>query len=312
MVSEIDRTLSYRRAQFAKPPKGKKTLEHFVMEAYDKLPSIADRTVQVSDGYTLEGRHQRRVPKQGHFIHLVAYTAGEEASIVPEKKHAEQADIDTAPPPEGSDYMDGDMMALISADHVIICSSSLHEARLHTYLTNLFEKAKLPDESRVFSLMRTADVSVLKTLQKEGIKEISFESSIYEATIDHVKRKSTAKKIEGALWDEIKAAFSKDKNLKDVLNEENISAEVIISFDARKKGDIGPRRLDFLGKKLVEEGDSEFEIITREGNTIRGDQMSLKKRVRLPKYGKTVAHGAAFDELGQYFLELKATGFTEQ
>ncbi|MCG8369729.1 MAG: hypothetical protein MJA32_04345, partial [Proteobacteria bacterium] len=177
MRDDKSRTLSYRRAEYAQAPSNGKTLEHFVMAAMDKQKNIEERRIRYAGGYTLECRHQSRNPETGHLLHVAAYTKDEKASVVPTKTTVEEADLDTRSPPRGADYLDGDLMALIVKNHVIVCTTQLHEARLEDYLKALFGKAELDAESQQFRLERTADVSVMNAIQKEGIKEISVDAT---------------------------------------------------------------------------------------------------------------------------------------
>jgi len=312
MPDEKSRTLSYRRAEFFETLANGKTLEHFVIDAMQSQKNIEERRTTFSGGYTLECLHQTRDPNVGHFVHIAAYTKDERASIVLTKSTVEEADLETKAPPPGADYLDGDLMALIAKNHVIVCKSQLHDKKLETYLKALFDRAKLGQDAQKFRLENAADVSVMNAIQKEGIKEITVDATLYEATIDYAKRQSATQKITGALMDEVKKAFSKSKKLKDVLEEENLTAAITFSFDGRRKGEIGPKRLDFLASEIAAEEDSGFALVTRSGNVIRGDQMTRKKPVMLPPDGKTVSYNAAFQAMGEYLSELKSEGLTEQ
>lgn len=206
--------------------------------------------------------------------------------------------------------MDGDMMVLVADNHVLICSSSLHEKTFTDYLNKLLIDAGFLVEDEIL-LTRVADIDKTKLLA-QGIKEVHLNSSLFEASIDHAKRKAVSRKIVGGVMDELMAIFEKDKNLSEIMDEENLSAEVVFKFDSRKKGgEVAKARLQKLAEVAAADDDESAVFITMNGNKIRGSDVSLKKAVNIKLQGKSVFYDDAFKELRTYYLELDGEGLLE-
>ncbi len=307
MPEEKTRTLSYRRAIFL-APEADKTLADYLTKAKKKIPGLIKFTYD--SGLVLEERHHRHKPEVGHFLHIVAYTPGEQASIVPHIP----GDLCTAPPPEEADFLDGDIMVLIAGNHVTICANSLHEKKVERFLDKYFEVAAIESVSRHFNLSKVANINKIKMIEKQGVKEISLDASLFDASIQYSERTTIRKKLGGALLDEVKALFRKDDGTSDIQESENLTAHLILKYDGRRKDiAVGRQRLEDISKKIVEEEEEEgFTIKTVSGETLRGNDIALRKSVKIDKFGKSVWYDQTWRELEAYYRELFHSGLLDQ
>jgi hypothetical protein len=316
MATMRTKSLRYRRAIFQTPP-GKpvrqKTLEEYVEEAHSALKNIVNRRAVTVEGITLECRASRRRRGVGMLVHVAAYTVREPASVVPQPRpEDDDAPVGTVPPPRGADYMDGDLLLLISRNDVIICSSSLHDRKFSDYCSDVFTNAGLPPVASMFRLMPVADADRLAVIEDEGVKQISLDATAFSATADHVTRKSVRRRVGQGMIDAFRAIFQNDPDLHDINELENVSAELVIKFDRRKKGGkLAQERLRSIAKQLVDESSDGFKITTFRDTTLGQEEVVLHKKVSVPADGKTVQREAVFRELLTYFQELKDDGHLE-
>lgn len=317
MATLKKKSLRYRRAVFVEKPgvrTGKhKTLEEYVEAAHASLKNIVSRRITNFQGITIECRASRKKRGVGILLHLAAYTLHEPASVVPQPNpQDDDAPVGTVPPPRGADYMDGDLLLLVSENDVIMCSSSLHEHKFSEYCAGVFDKAGLPPDASMFNLMPVADADQLEVIEDEGVKQISLDTTAFTATANHVSRKSIRRKIGDGVMDVFRVIFADDPDLRDIDKLENLSAEMVIKFDRRRKGgELAQERIQSIAKQLVSEPTDGFKITTFRGTTLGHDQILLHKAINVPADGKTVQREAVFREMLTYFQELNDAGHTE-
>jgi len=306
MPEEKTKTLSYRRAQFLSP-EAERALEDYLSEAKSKTPDLAKFIHE--NGFVLEERHHLFDPKVGHFLHIVAFTPGEKASIVPHLPGA----LATTSPPKQSDFLDGDIMVLIAGNHAIICSNGLHEKKVEQFLDKYFEAAGLDRVARCFNLTKVANINKVKMIEAQGVKEITLSSSLFDVSMQHNERTTVSKRLSGAFWDEVKALVLKDDGTSEIEESENLTAHLVLSYDGRKKEiSVGRKRLEDISKKVVEEDEEGFSIVTVSGETLRGSDIALRKFTKIQKHGKSVLHSHAWTELEAYYRELYYNGLLDQ
>ncbi len=304
-----DKKLNYRRAEFLQ--QSGKTLEVYLNEAHTKFPEISQRRVSLQGQPILEGRkHVKDLGGIGTLLHIAAYTPGEHASIVPK---SDSEDVSTTPPPRDSEFMDGDIMALVVGNHVFLCSSNISDKRAERYMIGIIEAAALERMASNFCLCKKADIDKVALLQSKGVKSINLNACLFDATLDHAERTTVQKKLRGGLMDEIVSIFAEDRPEEDILSSENLSAKIILSFDSRKKRiDVARQGIFDLAEKMFENEEDSFSITTLGGETINGSDISLRKTVKLPKHGKSVFFSDAWKALEVYYTELKDAGVLEQ
>ena len=285
-------------------------MEDYLVEAHDRLKNIVSRRVLLADGSTLECRASRRRKGIGHLIHIAAYTEKEPASVVPKAgADVDDAPVSTIPPPSDGEYMDGDLFLLVSGNDAVGCSSGLHEHKFQEYCADVFNRAGLQARTSMFRLTPVGNVDQIDVIAKEGVKQISLGTSVFEATVAHTRRHSMRRRLGEGVINALKAIFTEDLGLKEIESQENLSAELVIKFDARRKGgELGRRRIDKLAERLITESADGFKIKTFGNTTLGHDEVSLQKDVEIPAHGKSVQRDATFAQLVTYYSQLKHDG----
>lgn len=294
--------------------KATKTIAEYLTSAHKKLKTIEERTM-MDPGYpVVECRFYRINKETGEiFMHLASYNPGEHTSILRKKEKVNSAEVDTMAPPKNAEFLDGDLMVLIVGNNVFLCTTHAHEKAAERYLKFIFAKAKLEDASTFFSLKKVGNANKLNLIQSQGVKSITIDASIFDASIDCMERKTVSSKLGGSLMDELKSLALKDLGQKEIDQAENLSARIVLTFDSRrKKAVLGRDTLTSMAAKIVSEDDDGFTIETVGGETIRQNQITLRKTVKLAKYGKSVYRNDTWKELRQYYNELNAAGNLSQ
>lgn len=316
MVKERQKALRYRRALFNRPrgQPAPRTLEFYLEEAHGKFKTVATRRVELDGNFVIEVRHQQRRRGVGLLLHVTAYTREEPASVVPQvTARDDEAPISTTPPPNGTDFMDGDLHILVAGDDVIMCASGIRERKFEEYCSIIFDRAEFPPVAGMFHLEAVANANKLKVIEDEGVKEIKLDAVSYVATGQQLKRYSLRRTLRDEMLDTLRALFGDDPGVQDVADAENLSAQIVLKFDRRKKGgELSAERMSGLAKRLVDEGDEGFTIRTMGNTTLGYNQISLQRPAKIAAYGKTVQRDAAFRELVSYYTDLKNEGHLEE
>ncbi len=319
MAVERRKVLRYRRAIYHHP-RGKKvpedfpTLEDNIHAAHSKITTSARRLVAFEGGFTLQMRYARKRRNAGTLLHLAAYTEREPTSIVPGVRGStDDAPLSTAPPPAGAEYMDGDLLLLVSGNDVVVCASSLHDHKFHQYCASMFNVAEIDPTATMFELAAVANANKLEIIENEGIKAITLDATMFAASADNVSRRSIRRTLNAGMLEVFRALFGKDAEFDEIRSKENLSAQLVIKFDSRRKGgELGQERIVNLAKRLIDEPGNGFRIQTRANTTFGHDEIVLQKTVTIRAEGKTVQRDAAFAELVNYMEELRNAGHLEQ
>lgn len=308
------KTLSYRRAVYFGTELGMKSLEQYLTLAHAKFKSIEQRTIDLPGYPVIECRSFKSHKNgPGIFMHLASYNPGERASIIRHKSDEAADNIETLAPPEDTEFMDGDMMAMVIGNDVLLCATNVHEKTAERYMRHIVMKTAIDKACGEFTLEKVGDINKLKLIQSHGVKSVTFDTSIFAASIAHTERKSISSKIGGSLMDEIKALASKDLGQKDIDQAENLNARIVLSYDIRrKKATLGQETLMSMATKVIDEAEDGFMIETLSGEKIRQSQIAVRKTVQLAKYGKSVLRDDAWLALRQYYSELKTSGTLDQ
>jgi hypothetical protein len=89
MADKREKTISYRRAEWlTNVPRGT-TLESCLRDAHAKLKTVDERTIIRDNGQRIKSANKLSPRDGGFFLHIIADTPGEEASVVPKKGDVE-------------------------------------------------------------------------------------------------------------------------------------------------------------------------------------------------------------------------------
>ncbi|KYL34523.1 hypothetical protein A2I96_15335 [Pseudoalteromonas tetraodonis] len=313
-----NKKLYYRRAQW--DGKVKRTLESLIAEAHKSFPTVGERTFIKSTG---EVRCASDKVDKGIYLHIAGYKPGESTSTIEVDRGLSESSVYTEIPPTGKDYLDGDIFAYVTGNHVLFCTSGLREGNLRYYLQKIIGRLGHIEIEQSFSLMKVANTDKIAMIQKEGVKEIKLNVSLYEASLVHANKKANEPSgICATVANELKAIFSNDPKLSQISELENLNVGLSLSFDgasARKNtkkadfGENGKLRLLKTAEALIRDCDpdldeDEFVIITNKQNEIRASEINITSPVKIQKHGKSVSKIGAWENLRAYYNGLKELG----
>ena len=311
MTSAREKTLSYRRAGWFNV--SGLTLERCLKDAHNILKGVEDRTIIYGDQYVRSVKH-RNVTGGGLLVHLTGETPGEATSVVPKvAPGSAELDLKTAKPPSDGEWLDGDAFLFVKGDNVCVCATGFHDAAIRYFLYELFKKAKLRRESIDFELLKVADISKVKMLHSQGVKELEIRAELYKATADYVRRRTHVVAGLGAAGKHLKAFLKKP----DDVTPDGLKVILTIKTDKRfgkKSFVLGERRIEELATDVVKnhEQADDYVIVTKTGQRITPMEIFMKTKVEIESDGKTVNCEKAWEELVNFFKYLNSTGALEQ
>jgi hypothetical protein len=308
-IEHRTKTVHYARATFVVPPKSGANLQSLVnaiMKTH--LPTVPERTLVFPDGRVIQPRHQRpRTQNGGTLLHLVTYVEDEHATTVPHATSADvEKDLGSALPPANEEYMDGEAFILISGMHVIICSSDLSDLKLCRYFDELIVKAGLSDLPCGLSFARVADLDVVKMIAQFGVRSVTLNASLYEATRQRIQRTDGLRSKVSAFLGGVKSLVSMDTTEADADKNADLLAKITISIPGHNKSTIAQAGLDELARNVIEDDDAD-DVLLKFGNgaTRTVSRVCLRKLYRIQSLHKGLNYGDAFSKIDAYFSELK-------
>ncbi|MBP2571160.1 hypothetical protein J2767_002329 [Agrobacterium tumefaciens] len=236
-------------------------------------------------------------------IHLIAYIPEDKIGIVPHT----QDELDLLSPPEDADFLDGELIALVTDDDLIVCRLGLWESMLSAYVQDLGPKAGIDAEDASFGFKNRTDVDKLKMIKDDGVREIRFEGVASKDAVDHVaKDGSIMDAVTASVMQNVRAfTFAERKTPPPV--SDNLKVEVFLKFDGRSGTQIDQEELQDIATEVASNED-DFQIVTRSGKRITPDEVFLTKKVTLQRYGKSVTFNDVFEEMQAYYEELTSPG----
>jgi hypothetical protein len=216
------------------------------------------------------------------------------------------ADLTLVEAPENTEFLDGQFMALVNGDDVVVCRDGLGESNFISYVLGLAEAANMDSAKLSFSLMKRADIDKMELIRREGIQSIAMNTIAHQASVSNVERRidrrNLRERIAGGALSELKAILGIGEDVPP--DAENLKVEVLFSFDKRGGTELDQRQLSELAEKMIDEEQDGFAIKTLQGRTVRADDIVISKPVRVPAFGKSVHHSHVWDELKAFYSEI--------
>jgi hypothetical protein len=307
------KTLEYRRARFLDDGQN---LEELVRHAWGQFGTQAERTITFGDDKSSCGlrARDRNGSGIGFAIHCGRYTDGQGVGTIPTVP-APEVEVGERAPEPGENFLNSDLMAVITGNHVICMNCGRNAGSLRIYLQHLFRKAGMLDASRQFELVRIGSPDKLAIIQAVGVKSIDLELHIAEATAFEVIEGDGG----GGMWQAIKQNFGnaftavteRDESVERLRRAERGTIKVSINVP---KGDLDAAKhgLDDFAEEVIEDEDSDaFVIRLRDGATIKPNEVSVRKQVKLEAVANSVSVFQAWDAMETYMDELNENGQLE-
>lgn len=313
MADKREKTVSYRRAVWLDTVSGI-DLEWCIREAHAQLKTVDERTIGYGGTLTRSAKQKnvRSDGKGGLLLHLVTDTPGESASVVPKvSQRSTDLELKTEAPPADGEWLDGDAFVFVKGDHLCFCATGMRDGTISWFLHELFKKAKIRKDSDRFDLAKAADITKLRLLHSQGVKEIEIKALVSRATSHYEKRKATTYGALGAAGKFLKTIWQAPNDYTD----DSLKLVLCLKVDKRFAGvRLGEKRVEQIAAdvvKNVQKGD-DFSILTKTGQRITQSEIFIRSKVLINSEGKTVQRDKAWDELVTFFGVLASSGAVDQ
>jgi len=310
-LAKQTKTLEYRRARFLDDGQN---LEQLVRRAWGQFATQTDRTITVGGDRATTGLRSRDLNAVGFAVHCGRYIDGQGVGTI-KTAPAPEVDIGEQPPEPGENFLNSDLMALVKDNHVICMNCGRNAGSLRFYFQQLFRKAGFNDASRQFELVRIANPDKVAIIEAVGVKRVDLEIDIAEATaaelIDGAGGGGIWHNITDSLGNAFQAITGQDETVEQIRQAEKGTMTVSINVP---KGDLNAAKdgLAQLSEEVVEDEESESYIIhLGNGDTIKPNEVSVRKQVKLEAAATSVSVFQAWEAMQEYIGELMENGQVE-
>jgi hypothetical protein len=300
--------IHYARAKFVKPPTPAATLQGLVEKAFAKTTTMSARTVRDQSGSVIQPRHQSmKRGAAGALVHLVSFTADEPATTVPHPTSADvEKDLSAATAPARSDYMDGEAFLLITGSHVLVCSTNLSDKRICWYLDQLLLKSGVTTDPSGLDLRRVANLNMVELIEQFGVKSVTFDASLYEASQRYINRRVGRASFVGKFYEQLRAILLTNKPAAQADAEADLMTEVTIKLPSRNKSVAAEKALtELVTEAIQEDGESNVSIQLGNGMSVSSTRIAMSKQFGIVALNKGLSHHDAFDVLDRYLDQLR-------
>lgn len=263
----------------------------------------------------------------GVYLQIARYSPGGNTCTIDKDLLQTRRQIFAEPAPEGKDYMEGDIFVLVKDNHVLLCSSGARENIAKKFFSFILEKQDRIWSAHTLDLQVVANIDKLKLIQKEGVKELILNASIYDASKQYIAQNDN--KLSGLIPNfihNLERIFAKDKSLKDIQEQENLNVSISIKFDGKEArsqkkknadfGTVGLKRLQSASEMILNESDEfrddDFEIVTKNDKRISPKELQVSEEFNIEILGNSITKDGAWGALKTYYDKLKGNGILEQ
>lgn len=244
-------------------------------------------------------------------LHVAFYHHRESASTVPHQLASKE--LGQNKPGKNWDYLDGEGMIYISGNDYFVLPNQISKGMLLQFVRNLIDHSNeetgdiLPED---FTLKAVANKEVISKIIDVGIKKINLDVIQYSATSKDTKNQRIT--LLNSIKEQVLSIIGYDKGPEQILNEENMHVQLIISMDGRKKGNLTYESMKHVANDFIEEDDQGISLETKDGVKINKGKLSLRKKVSIKRTAKSISHADAWEQQKAYYKELKYSGALDE
>jgi len=258
------------------------TLEEYIVQAYSNLKTAKERIVSYA-GQTWVGTFYKKNSDCLFFQFSVA-TFGENATTLPtDDLDKESIELDTTAPPNGREFSEGDVICCVAQNNIFTCQSLVRDGKIGLYLRALFDRAGLSSRSQTLHVDKPANFDKIRMIKAVGVKSIRLKASLSDAQfmrLDDIHGKGPLKKL-------LRGLVCEDKKLVEAARDSETQLKIEFSVPKKTIASGAQEWIETEALDAVEEGDS-YQIITNDGKIITSEEITISKRERLERFGKSV------------------------
>ena len=154
------------------------------IHAFKKRKPLVIDSLFVSAGINYEIMHYKENSEHEVCLHISSSETGRTSIAMNMQCQTQEDNGRIQPPPKDHEYVTKEAYILIKEHHVFFCSHGLTYQAASSYLNNLLYSEEY---SKYVAFEAVANVDKLSLIQSQGVKEIVFDSSLYEMSIEKIK-----------------------------------------------------------------------------------------------------------------------------
>ena len=316
-MSTKQRTIYFERAVWPEPTAS--SLETVLQSCLRVRPAAIDTCLSYHAG-TAAVCH-RRQRDEGLYLHIGTWTPNESMSTIETPAPArESADLSHVPPGQGSDFLDGDAMVLISGDSCLLMPSGFPKQSVTRFLrmfivesATLGSEALVPNGAIGLRFLPIVAHDYAKLLTDEGVKSIHLDVGQYQETAQVLaegRPRRTVGDLREQIWTTLKGLTS-EQSRREIEKAAHVNAKLTITLD-RRRPSLTHEAFVPIARQFVEEDVEDVVVETTQGKRIQRGDLVVKRPVNVSEFAKTVHHDDAWNHMRDYLAELRREGTLEQ
>lgn len=270
-MGQLRRTINYRIVEWLNVQPNIVDLLRICLNA---RPTVAD-TAFANGSEICEVRHRSVLPNEIR-LHISAHIPGAEKGIRPHA-NAEEADLSTAPPPQGAEFTEREIAMVVRENHIAYVSMGrVHGSTIRNILVGLIRLHHGADVANGLVLSARADPEAISGMLQDGVDTFELGLSLPHVEADEIvngQPASISQRIGRSIVDGISARFTEDHRDADL--DELANMHVTLNLKAgRKKSQAKIRALTAIATDAVE-NDEEFTLKTLSGAKISREKLLI-------------------------------------
>ncbi len=327
-----NRTIYYFRCNFLPLDdfRVNNTLEQMVVSSWEQLDSTASRTFPASNGNQLVGMKISsdyvKLSNGNHRCTLFSvglYEEGASANTI-FKPSSEQTELEAAThdAPLYQEFLDGKGFVCLYGNHLVLSpTDTLRAGTISGFIESLIYKGGFKKEAEAIDIQQIANIDNYRTIQNEGVKKITINSSAYLSSLYYLERHKPNFEPSSRIYKITQVvkgwmnALSDDETEEEIADSENLNSRIVISHDGRSStedSEYGSTRLKDAAISLVETDLAGYVIITKKGKKLTHEEIVLKNTVKVTAHGKSVRRQEMWGKLINSIEQYDKEGILEQ
>jgi len=200
------------------PENAEFNLQSLATKAHRQLRNLKDRTFD--RGERRYSCLHCREDKDGLLLNISVCSPDEPTNIIPKPNAESVVAPSLVVAPKNSDFMDGDVYALLWGNNVLVCSVRSKPTLFKAYLGAIFSDLRI--DIPEYLLVPAMPTQALKML-KEGIKRVDLFAAAHAVNLTQINDAS-----QGCFANLILAVLHAEKPLTAALEQKNTHAKVIV------------------------------------------------------------------------------------
>lgn len=316
------KAVHYVRAVYNQNTAPQQTLEQLVRTAMTKLGSMAQTDITMATLGVVSVRH-RDTKGQPLRLAIGAGVPGEQMTTMGLKVSAPHDADHATHAPANRAFKHSEAFVLIDQNELLlVVQGSFRVPTVAAYLRELISKAALRAGDVAFELRKVTNQDKKTILEKEGIKELHLNTTMYRATqvLDGTSGQgvsSTLKSFVGTLKDLFADEVADTKRAQLANHWGELQVSTVIKADGGSRAEaIVLDVMRSVGEDVLEEDDDSIDVTvwTKKGTSIRLGEVTPTKKVRLLRRdgANDLINTEVYDVLSEYREELVGQGLWQK